>query len=422
MGSTVIDILNVIRTEAGEEYANRIPEATRDNITEIGNALVTNLKTTGNMFVTSLIDRIAFTRIHSRVAKNKLAILKKGRKPYGNDVQEIFTNLAKGTNFDATGASLLKRTIPDIKVIYHRRNRESQYPATITRDQLKSAFVSADTLEAFIKDIIQSMSNADTQDEFILMKNLFADAVLNDKVVQIKVDPVTSGDTATDFLEALTTVSSQFEFMSPVWNRYYENRPSTDHGDPVQTFCPMEEQVLVIRADIYNKVKLRVLAGVFNLSEAEMKSKIITVDSFGKATNVLAMIMDNAFVQVYDDLEEMSSFYNPQGLYFNYWLNHWQTLSFSYLANACAFIDSNPVALDKDKLDFSTSATQTLTATTTPAGGTVVFASSNPAVATVTSGGVVTPVADGFCLITATFTTSTGAIYVASSYVTVDLA
>lgn len=421
MGSTVVDILNVIKENASEEYALRIPEATRDNITEIGNVLLANVKSLGNEWVSSLCERIAFTRIHAKVAVNKLAVLKKGRKPYGNDVQEIFTNLAKANKFDPTGQALLTRTIPDVKVLYHRRNREDQYPATITRAQLKSAFISAETLEAFIKDIIQSMSNADTQDEFILMKNLFADAVLNDKVVQIKVDPVTNVDTATDLLEAMTSTSGAFEFMSPVWNRYYENRPSTDHGAPIQTWCPLENQVLVIRQDIYNKIKIKVLAGVFNLTEAEMKTKIITVDSFGKATNVLAMLIDDAFVQVYDDLEEMSSFYNPQGLYWNYWLTHWQTLSFSYFANAVAFVDSNPVALDKESLEFTEADTQTITATTTPVGGAVVWSSSNPAIATVV-GGVVTPVANGFCQIKATFTSALETVFTASSYVTVNLA
>lgn len=420
-GSTVVDILNAIKAEASEEYALRIPEATRENIVEVGNALLSNLKTLANEFCGQLIDRIAFTRIHTKVATNKLASLKKGRKPYGNDVQEIFTNLAKANRFDESGQALLTRTIPDVKVLYHRRNREDQYPGTITRAQLKSAFVSAEALEAFIKDLIQSLSNADTQDEFILMKNLFADAVLNDKVKQITVTPVTNVDTATDLLEALTTVSSEFEFMSSAWNRYYENRPATDTGAPVQTWCPPENQVLIIRADIYNKIKLRVLAAVFNLSEAEMKSKVITVDSFGKATNVLAMLIDDAFVQVYDDLEEMSSFYNPQGLYINYWLTHFQTISFTYFANACAFVDSNPVALDKSTLEFTTTATQELNETTTPAGGSVVWTSSNTAVATV-AGGTVTPVADGFCLITATYTSASDAKFTASCYVTVDLA
>lgn len=421
MGSTIIDILNAIKAEASTEYADRIPDATRTNIEEIGNALVSNAKTFGNEFVGALVDRIAFTIIRTKQATNKLSILKKGRKPLGNDVQEIFTNLAIANKFDASGQALLTRTIPDIKVLYHRRNREDQYPATITRAQLKSAFVSSETLERFMQDIIQSMYNADTQDEFILMKNLFADAVLNDKVVKVTVTPVTNVDTATDLLENMTTASSSFEFMSPVWNRYYENRPTTDTGKPVQTWCEIENQVLIIRADVLNKIKIRVLAGFFNLTEAEMKAKVITVDSFGKATNVVAMLVDDAFVQVYDDLEEMSSFYNPQGLYWNYWLTHWQTLSFSYLANAVAFVDSNPVSLDENELTFTELLAQTLTETTVPALGTVVWSSSNPAVATV-SEGIVTPVANGFCQIIATFTTATGTIYTATSYVTVDLA
>jgi uncharacterized protein YjdB len=422
MSSTIQDILNTIKDNASEEYSTRIPEATRTNIAEIGNSLLDlGNKALMNEFVSSLVQRISMTIIRQKVAKNKLAVLKKGRKPLGNDIQEIFTNLAKGTQFDPSGQALLKRTIPDVKVLYHRRNRESQYPATITRAQLKDAFVSAETLERFMQDIIQSLYNADTQDEFILMKNLLADAVLNDKVVQLKVDPVTNVETATSLLEAMTTASSGFEFMSSAWNKYYENRPITDKGDPVQTWCPLENQVLVIRADILNKIKIRVLAGVFNLSEAEMKAKIITVDSFGKATNVLAMLIDDAFVQAYDDMEDMDTFYNPQGKYWNYWLDHWQTISFTYFANAVAFVDSEPVSLDKAELTFTEAEAQTLTATTVPVGGSVTWSSSNTAVATVVNG-TVTPVADGFCQINASFTDAKGSVFNASSYVTVDLA
>ena len=36
-----IGILNNIRTNASEEYQNRIPEATQENIVSIGNALAT---------------------------------------------------------------------------------------------------------------------------------------------------------------------------------------------------------------------------------------------------------------------------------------------------------------------------------------------------------------------------------------------
>lgn len=418
MASTIQDILNTIKQEGSEEYQLRIPDATKTNISEVGNTLLQH-KALANEFITSLIDRIAFTIITYKVAKNKLSVLKKGRKPLGNDVQEIFTNIAKANTYDPSGASLLKRTIPDIKVIYHRRNRQDQYPATITRAQLQSAFVSADTLEKFMQDIINSMYNGDTQDEFILMKNLFADAVINDKVVKVTVTPATDANSATDLLEALTNASSSFEFMSSAWNRYYENRPATDNGDPVQTWCPIENQVLVIRADVYNKIKIRVLAAAFNLTEQEMKSKIITVDNFGTATNVIAMLIDDAFVQVYDDLLEMSNFYNPQGLYWNYWLTHWQTLSFSYLANACAFVDSNPISLDKATLEFTSSATQTIAATTVPASKPVTWISSNPAVATVANG-VVTPVGDGFCQIVAS-TVINNVQHVATSYVTVDL-
>jgi hypothetical protein len=44
----------------------------------------------------------------------------------------------------------------------------------------------------------------------------------------------------------------------------------------------------------------------------------------------------------------MTSFYNPKGLVWTYFWNHWQTYSFSYFANALAFVtaDVNIAAFD----------------------------------------------------------------------------
>ena len=77
------------------------------------------------------------------------------------------------------------------------------------------------------------------------------------------------------------------------------------------------------------------------------------------------------------------------------------------------------LSLDKSTLTFagSTADAQTVTATTTPAGETVTWASSNEDVATVASG-VVTPVGAGTCTVSAT-TTIQGVTYVKKVSVTV---
>jgi alpha-amylase len=91
-------------------------------------------------------------------------------------------------------------------------------------------------------------------------------------------------------------------------------------------------------------------------------------------------------------------------MYWNYWLNHWQTYSFSLFANAIAFIcDDEAISLDSATLTFANkdAATQTLTATTTPNDATVDWLTSDAKVATVNTSGVVDPQGKGTCIISA---------------------
>ena len=50
MNASAMDILNVIRANASSTYQERIPEATQDNIREIGNAMLT-YESTQNEFL-----------------------------------------------------------------------------------------------------------------------------------------------------------------------------------------------------------------------------------------------------------------------------------------------------------------------------------------------------------------------------------
>lgn len=334
-------ILNTIRANASEEYQNRVPESTRTNIAEVG-APITTYQSTQNEFLNALVNRIALTIIQNKTAKNPLAILKKGTIPLGADIQEIFTNMAKDTGFDGEGSKLLTKTISDTKTLYHRINRKGQYPVTISKQQLQTAFTSFAQLEKMLGSIVTAMYSGDMYDEFILMKNLFADAILDEtpKIVTTLLDDVVDESTGKKFIKAVKNASSAFTFPSSAFNKYYDNKPITDEGDPVITWTPVEDQILIIRADIMNEIDVDVLASAFNMGKVEFMASVLKVDSFGSATNCMAVLCDRSWIQVYDNLFETSEFYNSQGLYWNYWLNHWQTYSFSLFANAVAFLDS----------------------------------------------------------------------------------
>mgnify|MGYP007107954792 CR=1 FL=1 len=73
-----VNVLNVIRQHATAVYQDRIPEATAENLHEVGDAILT-YEAQANEFVNALVNRIGLVILNNRMATNPLAALKKGR-------------------------------------------------------------------------------------------------------------------------------------------------------------------------------------------------------------------------------------------------------------------------------------------------------------------------------------------------------
>lgn len=347
----ITDIVNSIINDATANLAERVPQATLDNIKDVANPILTNTAAF-NSFSTRLINRIAFSVIRQQMATNPLAMFKKGTVALGSDIQEIYISMADGANFDSTGANLLARKIPDVKCIVHRLNRKSIYKQTISRAELAQAFVSWETLDNYVTGIINSLYSADTYDEFLHMKNLISTAFVNGDMV-ISPTPLIRNQTigatsytiasraagieaAEDLTEDIITACTNMTFMSDAFNVYSEKVPTDPK--PVRTVTLRESQHLIIRADIMTKIKTKVLAAAFHMELLDFMAHVVELDDFGAGgENVYCMLVDEAWFQVYDNLFEMNEFMNPEGLYTNFMLHHWETLSLSLFVNAIAF-------------------------------------------------------------------------------------
>lgn len=334
--ANMVNVLNTILSNASAMYQERVPQATQNNITEVGSAIMgyTPLE---NEFLSALVNKIAMQIVHNKTFRNPLSVLKKGSIPLGRNIEEIYTNPAKGTVYDATGADLLKREIPDTKTIYHQMNRQGKYKATVSKAQLVHAFTSYAALEKLLNTIVNSIYSGDNLEEFMLMKELFASAIAGKKIMTTEVPAINGAETAKSFVKAVKTVGQSMAFPSSNFNSYYEINKDTD-ANPVVTWTPMENQVLIMRNDVSVDVDMELLANAFNVSYAEIKSRTLLVDGFGSATNCGAILCDEALVQVYDNLTQMENFHNPEGLYDSFIYHHWQTYSLSLFANAMAFV------------------------------------------------------------------------------------
>lgn len=339
------EILNTIRDNASDMYRERIPEATQKNIQDVQEAMTDpeNAVVT-NEFMSTLLNMIIKQVIHNKLFSNPLKSLKKGKKPLGDTIEEIYTNFIKADVYDQTGANLLQRKLPDTKTVFHRMNRQDKYKVTVNPEELFKAFSSYDKLESYIGGIINTLYNSSEFDEFTLTKELIRQALENNaiKVVNIE-DPLLGETQAKNFIKAVKTVSGDMVFPNTN-NNAYLTAQDTD-TKPIITFSRKSEQVLIIDNPTNVSVNIDVLASVFNMSVAEFnETRKIVIDAFPDP-DIRACIVDEQFFQIYDDLLMFKEFENPEGLYKNYYLHVWQTLAYSILVNAVCF----KVASDEDK-------------------------------------------------------------------------
>ena len=108
-------------------------------------------------------------------------------------------------------------------------------------------------------------------------------------------------------------------------------------AEPIRTKTDVSDQVLLLRADVANAIDIEVLASAFNMNKMDFLARRVIVDNFGENTKVLAMLADKNFFQVYDQMRKTTEFYNPKGLYTNFYHHVWQIMSYSLMVNSAVF-------------------------------------------------------------------------------------
>lgn len=321
-----VDILNAIRNSASDTYRQRIPEATQDNIRDIGNAML-QYQSTQNEFLNALVNRIARVIISSKSYENPLRAFKKGMLEYGETIEEIFVNIAKAHPFDPIVAekTVFKREIPDVSAVFHKMNYKNFYKATISQEQLRQAFLSAEGVTDLIGKIVDSMYTGSEFDEFLCMKHLIEDDATRGRMYPVVI-PTPTATTAKEIVTKIKGVSNQLEFLSSKYNAM-----------GVMNFTKKPDQILIIDAEFDAVIDVEVLASAFNMSKAEFMGQRVLIDNFGTLTGCVAALVDREWFMVFDNLMSFTENYNGEGLYWNYFYHVWKTFSTSPFANALIF-------------------------------------------------------------------------------------
>ena len=354
LNATTLDILNVIRENASADYRNRVPEI--DNIKDlprVGDVLY-GYPALANEFVGALINRIALVRVKSANFNNMYADLKKGYLEFGEVVEEVFVNLAKAREFSVAKAEEreLKRVLPDVRTAFHAMNYKVQYPVTIQNEDLRMAFTREDGVLDLIAKIVDAMYVANEYDEFLMFKYLIIKAVAKGKMFPVGFD----GSDIKNAAKAFRGVSNNLEFINTKYN-----------ASGVHTNTKRENQQIFMDSAFNATYDVDVLASAFNMDKATFMGRLRLIDDFttfdserfseimensdfiepitaeelALMANVKTILVDDEWFQFYDNLTMFTEKYVASGIYWNYFLNVWKTISSSPFSNAICFVDTS---------------------------------------------------------------------------------
>lgn len=405
LNATTLDILNVIHENASAQYRDQVPAITNiKDLPRVGDVLY-GYPALANEFVSALMNRIALVRVKSATFNNLYADLKKGYLEFGEVVEEVFVNLAKAREFSVAKAESreFKRVLPDVRSAFHAMNYKVQYPVTIQNEDIRMAFTREDGVLDLVAKIVDSLYVANEYDEYLLFKYMIIKAVSKGKMYPVGFD----GSNIKNAAKAFRSTSNALQFMNTKYN-----------ASGVHTTTSKDEQQIFMDADFNATYDVDVLASAFNMDKTTFSGKLRLIDDFttfdserfseiiensdmidpitdaelALMANVKAVLVDREWFQFYDNLIQFTEAYVASGIYWNYFLNVWKTISSSPFSNAIVFVDTQSGAgstslpsqytatvTAKDVSDIATILTVEIADQNTLAGGNITFVQTDEA-------------------------------------------
>lgn len=341
-----VTFVKALTNATSQEFKDRIGSTTQANIKKVGET-ITAYPTLKNEFINVLTNQVSKQLFFNKVWENPYKMFNRGQLPYGKSIESIFIDIVKGkdrtkqTNTNNLASDLLSRQTPNVKVEYYTENFQQQYPTTISDEELKGAFRTANGLSEMTARILQAPLTGAEFDQFLMIKH----ALANLKTAQVKIGKTAyNGLTAKEKANLITTtVKAYVKKLKFLSNNY--------NAQGVMTFSRPTDLYLFVPADISAFLDVEQLATAFNISKVELPTRVLDIDNFQKVntgsdassnpyvedTDALFYLIDKDAIQLYETLNESESFRNPQAKYTNIWFDRWGIIASCHFANAIKF-------------------------------------------------------------------------------------
>lgn len=375
-----VALFNKIRATLSLNFRDRVPEASQETLAQIGYMMTANtMQIYANEWLDALIMRIGMTLFNNKALRDKLARFRRGTLEYGDIIQEIGIEIIKAKTY--RGPELYGpgeicepnpwcKEKPDVRVQYHRRNRQEFYKQTIFRETLKKSFTAQAGVTTLVEAIVERIYSSARADEYLWSKEMFSGYLnpptgtgmtLAPDQLQLLDAPITDDTSAKAWIQTLREGAELLSFNA---NNFNPERLTT-YSDP-------SDMELFVRRGITPLIDVETMAGAFNPNYLQYGYEPVILDDFGSNEIVtisgnqyqpVAFLADKDMFRILDNLREFHSLFNPEGLYWNYWLHVWQTYTISYMKNCMVFLEPytptpggrrNLIKLENDCLRIST--------------------------------------------------------------------
>lgn len=281
----------------------------------------------------NMIGKLAKSFIRNVNAKNPLAVFDKGRVNNGDTIENVVIGLLESQGYDPDGATTLaNQGEGNIVAEYFKDWLHKVYPITLRPAQLRK--VRPEYAEDDVSDIasrlIGSLDQSAEHEHFVAFKEMLkwgatAGSYGDEGTAFVNVGNIETIDGKTDYKGILKKIKDVVAGMSFVNDDY--------NAKEIVKSTPKEDIYIVMPYSIKNAIDVDELSGVFNLSKAEIESKIIITDSADK----YIYIVDKNAILSFTRLYEIKVQENAQGNFWNYFLHTERLMALSPVFDACYF-------------------------------------------------------------------------------------
>lgn len=282
----------------------------------------------------SMIGKIAYQIIREVVAKNPLSVFNKMPVDTGDTIEQVVVKLVESEPYSRDGLAALSPDKRDkLAVRYFNQWFEKKFKTTVYYQDLRFVSESIENRDEIASKLVSVLSQSDIFENFTEIKGLLQFGTQNQGGTTPLKDMGTialGADGKIQYKKILTTLKNIVKGMKFV---------NADYNAAGLTRATREEDIYIIAPyELITDIDVEELAGVFNLDKAEIRNRIIEIDTPKDTSgNYTVYVVDQNAMQVVTRLYLMDNQKNADGLFWNYFLHVGRLYAISSLFDGVFF-------------------------------------------------------------------------------------